>query len=103
MRVTVSERWNGGVKLDNRAASMNTDRGTVGQLKIVADGTKRYATFTHFRDGREAMILPPLWRAEVLSLDESTITLCGLQRTAEGAPLHFQEWRCDIVDKQKQW
>lgn len=103
MRVTVQECWLGGLKLDGRASSLNANRGLIGQLKILAKGQERYATFTHYREGREAMILPPLWRVEVIELEDDRIILGGLQRTAERGPLQYQEWRCSIIDKQKQW
>ncbi len=44
------------------------------------------ARFTRYQEGREAMILPPLWRVEVVSLDDSYIVLGGLQRTSEKGP-----------------
>lgn len=103
MRVTVSEQWRSGVKLDSRAASMASDRSTVGRLKVQIKGAERFATFTRYQEGREALILPPLWRVEVVSLDDSYIVLGGIQRTSERGPLQYQEWRCEIMDKQKQW
>lgn len=103
MRVTVEERWNAGIKMDGRALSLTANRGLVGRLKIQAKGQERYATFTHYREGRETMILPPLWRVEVIELEDDWIVLSGLQRTAERGPLQYQEWRCSIMDKQKQW
>lgn len=103
MRVTVEQCWNAGVKMDGRASSLNARRDLVGQLKIQVKGAERYATFTHFREGQETMILPPLWRVEVIGLNESWLVLGGLQRTVERGPLQYQEWRCSIMEKQRQF
>ncbi|TAK92747.1 MAG: hypothetical protein EPO09_14840 [Aquabacterium sp.] len=103
MRAIITESWRDGIKLDGRSASMTSDRSTVGRLRILAKGFERQATFSTIRDGRETLLLPPLWRVEVISLDEWYLTLSGLQRTRERGPLQYQEWRCEILDKQKQW
>lgn len=103
MRAIITENWRDGTKLDSRAATMTADKSTVGRLCVQLRGTERQATFSTIREGREAMLLPPLWRAEILSLDDSNLVLCGLQRTRENGPLQYQEWKCEIVDKQKQW
>lgn len=103
MRVTVEECWREGMKLDGRASSLNANRALIGQLKIQTKGQERYATFSHYREGREAMILPPLWRVEVIALDDSWLVLGGLQRMAARGPLQYQEWRCSILDKQRAW
>ena len=101
MRVTIQERWHSGVKLDERANMLNADHSAVGALRIQVKGVERLATFKTFMEGREVNALPPLWRVEVIDLSDSYITLTGLQRTRPRGPLHFQEWRCEIMDKQK--
>lgn len=64
-------------------------------------GAERFATFTRYQEGREAMTLLPLWRVEVVSLDDSYIVLGGAQRTSEKGPLQYRERRCKIIRSAK--
>lgn len=98
MRVSVTENWFEGVRKDQRALAMTKDYET-GDLLITTRKGWKVATFTRYQGGRNVDVLPPLWRVEVVQIDDLTIQLAGLQRLSARAPLHFQEWSCLIRDR----